>query len=289
MEEKNQKIAIVADEGGDLPKELIEKYEIGIVPFKVDLGEMKDLPGNIYQKIKEAEKKGLKSFIKTSQPSPGDFLKMFQEKLKKSKEIICLTITSKHSGTYNSALQAREFLKEKERVHVVDSLNGTGGEGLIILKTAQLIEQGLKIKEILEKLKETIHQKTHLIVCLKDSKWLESSGRVPSLVGFGLKGMQKLGIFPFLILKKGKISPTLKKIKSISEALSQEFIKKISHIDFQEIKIAITHADNKKEALKLKEILEKIKNCKIVFINQIGEILGGLAGPGTVALSWQYE
>jgi fatty acid-binding protein DegV len=77
MERENlkQKIGIVADEGGDLPEELIKKHNISIVPFKVDLGEMKDLPGNIYQRIREAEKRGLKSFVKTSQPSPGDFLK----------------------------------------------------------------------------------------------------------------------------------------------------------------------------------------------------------------------
>lgn len=150
------KIGLVADEGGDLPKELVEKHKISIVPFKVDLGEMKDLPGNIYQKIREAEKRGLKPFIKTSQPSPGDFLNAFKGKLKEFEELICITITSKHSGTFNSAIQAKNFLEEKDKIHVFDSLFGTGGEGLIILKAAELIEKGLKAREILEKLKEAV-------------------------------------------------------------------------------------------------------------------------------------
>lgn len=289
MENKNfkNKIGIVADEGGDLPEELIKEHQISIVPFKVDLGEMRNIPGNIYQKIREAEKRGVKSFIKTSQPSPGDFLNAFKEKLKNFEEVICLTITSKHSGTYNSAIQAREFLPEKEKIHIVDSLNGSGGEGLIILKVASLIKQNLEIKEILEKLKEVI-SKTHLIALLEDPKWIEASGRIPRFIGLGLKGAKKFGILPFLVVKKGRISPVLKKkAKGISETLFEEFKKRISKINSEKIMVAITHADNEKEAIKLKEMIKEVKKCQIIFLNLIGNILGGLAGPGTVALSWQ--
>jgi len=86
MERENfkQKIGIVADEGGDLPEELIkisiafkvdlgETHNISIVPFKVDLGEMKDLAGNIYQRIREAEKRGLKALLKLPSLRQGIF------------------------------------------------------------------------------------------------------------------------------------------------------------------------------------------------------------------------
>jgi DegV family protein with EDD domain len=148
MERENfkQKIGIVADEGGDLPEELIKTHNISIVPFKVDLGEMKDLAGNIYQRIREAEKRGLKSFVKTSQPSPGDFLKAFKEKLKEFEEIICITVTSKHSGLSILLCKAREYLSEKEKIHVVDSMSVSGGEGLIILKAVSLIKSRFENK-----------------------------------------------------------------------------------------------------------------------------------------------
>jgi DegV family protein with EDD domain len=293
MEKENfkQKIGIVADEGGDLPEELIKKHNISIVPFKVDLGEMKDLAGNIYQRIREAEKRGLKSFVKTSQPSPGDFLKAFREKLKEFEEIICITVTSKHSGTFNSALQAREYLAEKEKIHVVDSMSVSGGEGLIILKAVSLIRSGLKINEILEKLKQSV-LKTNLIFVLESPKWAVASGRIPKVLGALLERMQNFGFYPVLTLKKGKIglSSIRKGVKDLSSALFEEFKSKIlkEKID-SEIKTAITHADNEKEAKKLEDLILKVKNCKIEFKNIIGNIVGGLSGPGAVALAWQTE
>jgi DegV family protein with EDD domain len=285
------KIGIVADEGGDLPKELIEKHKISIVPFKVDLGEMKDLSGNIYQKIREAEKRGLKSFVKTSQPSPGDFLKVFKEKLKEFEEIICVTVTSKHSGTFNSALQAREYLTEKEKIHVIDSMSVSGGEGLIILRAVSLIEKCLKIEEILKKLKEAV-LKTNLIFILEDPKWAEASGRIPKVLGVLLRRMQVLGFYPILTLKKGKIKlGSIKKgVKDLSTALFEEFKSKILKEKIEsEIRTAITHADNEKEAKKLKDLILKVKNCKIEFNSIIGNIVGGLSGPGALALAWQTE
>ena len=290
-ENLKSKIGIVADEGGDLPEELIKKHNISIVPFKVDLGEMKNLPGNIYQKIKEAEKRGLKSFVKTSQPSPGDFLKAFREKLKEFEEIICITVTSKHSGTFNSALQAREYLPEKEKIHVVDSMSVSGGEGLIILKAVSLIKSGLKMNEVLEKLKQSV-LKTNLIFVLESPKWAVASGRIPKVLGALLERMQNFGFYPVLTLKKGKIrlSSVRKGVKDLSSALFDEFKSKIlkEKID-SEIKTAITHADNEKEAKKLEDLILKVKNCKIEFKNIIGNIVGGLSGPGAVALAWQTE
>jgi DegV family protein with EDD domain len=287
---KKEKIGLVCDEGGDLPKEIIEKYKISIVPFKVDLGELARFPGNIYQKMEEVKKRKIKAFIKTSQPSPGDFLSAFKEKLKDFEKIICITITSKHSGTYNSALQARNFLKEKEKIHVIDSLSGSAGEGLIILKAASLIEKKLKIGEILGNLKKSV-SKTQMVFMLQDPERLEASGRIPHVLASWLRAMQKIGIRPLLGIKNGKIKPIgIKKgVKDISTALYKEFENKISKVKNKIVKVAITHADNLTEAIKLKEMIEKIKISEIVFINLIGNILGGLAGPGTLALAWQYD
>ncbi len=285
---QKQKIGLVADEGGDLPKDLIEKSKISIVPFKVDLGEMKNLPGNIYQKIREAERRGLKSFIKTSQPSPGDFLSAFKAKLKEFEKIICITVTSKHSGTYNSAFQAREYFSEKEKIHLLDSLSVSCGEGLIILKAASLIESKLNLKEILDKLKKSI-SKTNLIFMLEDPKWAEASGRIPKILGEWLRLMQKIGVRPLLGMKEGKLKPIgIKKgVKDIATALFKHFEEKIPKD--KKISVAITHADNEKEAMKLKGMIENLKNCQILFSNIIGDILGGLSGPGAIALAWQAE
>jgi len=72
------KIGLVVDEGADLPQEIIEKYQMAVVPVKMDWPEIENLPGeNTFQKMREAEKREIKSFGKTSQPSPKDFLDAF--------------------------------------------------------------------------------------------------------------------------------------------------------------------------------------------------------------------
>jgi len=181
-----QPIGIVTDEACDLPKEIIEKYNIGIVPLNVFWPEIENIPGeNVFQKIRELEKRGDKSFAKTSQPSPKAFIDVFESQLEKFEKIICLTITSKHSGTYNSACQAKRFMGEAgENVYVIDSLNASAGLGLIILKTIALIEKGLVAEEIMEKIK-TILSDVKVYIMLEGPKRLEASGRLsPTMAGW---------------------------------------------------------------------------------------------------------
>lgn len=283
-------IGLIIDEGADLPREIAEEHQIKVVPFKIDFGEMKDLPGNIYQKIGEAEKRGLKSFVKTSQPPVGDFISIFKEKLKEFEEIICLTITSKHSGTFNSACQAKNFLTEdlQKRISIIDSLNISAGEGLLALEAVSLIEKGLAKEEILEELKESI-PKIRLICLIEDPKWLEASGRVSHFIASWIRQMQKIGVRPLLGIKKGEIKPIgIKKgARDIASALFQEFQSKVSKSRNQITKVAITQADSPREGQRLKEMVERTGSTEILFINIIGTVLGGYAGPGAVALAWQ--
>jgi len=74
-----EKIGIVADEAIDLPEEIIKENDISIVPFKLDLQELEQFPGNIYEKMEASEKQGAIVFVKTSQPSINEFLKAFKK------------------------------------------------------------------------------------------------------------------------------------------------------------------------------------------------------------------
>lgn len=290
------KIGLVVDEGTDLPREIIKKHNISVVPFKIDWPEGEDLPGeNIYQKMKEGERKGMKTFVKTSQPSPKDFLEVFKKQLGKFENILCITITSKLSGTYNSAFQAKNFLEEKlqKRISLIDSLNASAGEGLLVVKAIRLIQQGIKIGEIVEELKEAV-PKIHLIGMLEDPKWLEASGRLLHPFAVWVRQMQRVGIRPLLGVKKGKIRPIGIKtgVQNMSTALFKEFEAKTLTLKKrgENIKVAITHADNFKEAEALKEMVEgKMKNVEIIFFNLISSVLGGIVGPGTLVLAWEIN
>jgi len=288
------KIGLVIDEGADLTKEIIERYQIEVVPLKMEWPEIEDLPGeNTFQKMREAEKRGIKSFGKTSQPSPKDFLDVLRRQFERFKELICITITSMHSGTYNSACQAKNFLElEKQgKVFILDSLNGSCGQGLLVLRAIDLIEKGEKGAEEIFKYLEAFRPMILLRGILKDPKWLEASGRISSTVANLIRRMEKIGLRPMLGIKNGVIKAVgiKTRAKDIPTALFNEFREKTKKILSQnkKIRIAITHGDNLEAAQRLKEMIgEELKGVEVTFINLIDNVLGVLVGPDALVLAW---
>lgn len=287
------KIGLVVDEGADLSQEIIEKYQMVVVPVKMDWPDLENLPGeNTFQKMREAEKRGVKSFGKTSQPSPKDFLEAFKKQLERFDKIICITLTSKLSGTYNSANQAKNILppEDQKRVFIVDSLSASCGEALSDLKAIDLIEQGKGIEEIVKELEKFIPQ-VYLYVILEDPKWIESSGRISSTIANWFRRMQKIGVRPILGFKKGLIKPIGIKAgaKDIPTALFHQLEAKTKKLRNQgkKIRVAITHGDNPEGAQRLKEMIEKeLEGTEVAFINLIDNVLGVLVGPDAFVLAW---
>ncbi len=287
-------IGLVIDEGTDLPKEIIEKNYLEVVPFKVDWPEVQSLPGeNLYQKIREAEKRGIKTFAKTSQPAPKDFLDAFKKQLEKFEKIICITITSKHSGTYNSASQAKNFLDKEIQnlVFIFDSLNVSAGEAFLVLKAIELIKKGLKTGEEIIKELEKMRPKIYLRVIFKDPKWIEASGRVSHTMANWIRRAEKIGIRPLLGVKNGTVTTISIKAgaKEATTALFKELEEKTRKLRQlgKKIKTAIIHTDNPDGVSRLKEMIENnLKEVEIVFINLVNPIVGSIVGPDALALVW---
>jgi len=287
-----EKIGIVTDEAADLPRDIVEKYQIAIVPVKLDWPEIENLSGeNTFQKMRELEKRGIKSFDKTSQPSPKDFLDKYKYQFERFEKIICITITSKLSGTYNSAVQAKSFLppENQEKVFIVYSLNASSGQALIVLKTIDLIEDRKEAEEIAKELEKLVPQ-IHLFVILKDPKWLEASGRISHLVANLLRRMAQVGIRPLLTFKNGRLVPAGIKAgaKDIPTALFKKFetgMKKLR--EDKQIRVIITHGDDLEGAQRLEEMIKKdFQNAEVAFINIINNVVGGPTGPNTLAIAW---
>ncbi len=285
MEEKQ--IGIVADEAVDVPEEIIKENDISLVRFKIDLQQLAQFPGTIYEKMVQSDKQGIIGFVKTSQPSINDFARVFEEKLKHFKELLCFTISSKISGTYNSATQAQKFLSAemRSRVHVLDTLNGSAGEGLIVLEAIKHIKQGLNAQEIVDRLNADL-KNFKLLGAYQDGKWLEASGRIPRFVQRGAERMHLKPIFGF---KDGKLTIVGIKmnIKNLSQALFEEFEKSTRKVreSGKKITASITHANNEEQANKLKALLSGI-NVDTAFLSPVCIPLGGHLGPGTLVLGW---
>lgn len=303
------KIGLIVDEGADLPKEIIEKYQIAegsvfvshprfarmieVVPLKMEWPEIENLPGeNTFQKMREAEKRDIKSFGKTSQPSPKDFLDIFKKQFEKFEELICITITSKHSGTYNSACQARNFLapEKQKKLFILDSLSGSCGMGLLVLKAIDLIRAEKKAEEIVREV-ENFRPKIILRGILKDPKWLEASGRISSTVANWIRKMEKIGLRPMLGIKNGVIKAIgiRTRAKDIPIALFKEFEEKTKKIrkENKKIRVAITHGDNLEMAQRLKEMIEnEFEEVEVAFVSLIDNVIGVLIGPDALILAW---
>ncbi|MDD4409547.1 MAG: DegV family protein [Candidatus Pacebacteria bacterium] len=291
QETTKKHIGIISDETLDLPEEMIKHYDITIVNYKVDYQDMAEIEGNVYQKMRYAESKGLPSLVKTSQPSINDYLKAYKEKLDSYEEIICFTISSKVSGSYNSALQAIKFLQSdlQNKITVVDSEGGTGELGLLILRATKMIEEAkLKLSEINQRLLNEV-KNIKLIAFYDKAKWLETSGRIPKFIP--MAGMEKLtGIKPLLGLRDGKLTfiGIKRNVKDLAESLSEEFEMRTRKLrdDGKKMIVAITHADNDESASKIKQFIEKMPNTEIAFISQLCIAIGGHSGPGAITISW---
>lgn len=288
-----EKIGIVTEEGADLPQEIIEKYQIAVAPIKMYWPEIENLPGdNTFQKMREAEKMGIKSFGKTSQPSAKDFMDVFEKQLAHFEEVIGIILTSKLSGSYNSAIQARNFLKpeDQKRIFLIDSLSVSVGESSLILRAIDLIEQGKSAEEIVKDLEKFVPL-IQLIGIVEDPKWLEASGRMSSLLANWIRRAAKIGLRPLIRIKNGVLvsGGIVTGAKDIPTALFKKFeteTKKLKK-EGKKIRTVITHGDDLAGAMRLKEMIEKAsENNQVAFINIIDNVLATLTGPNSMLLSW---
>ncbi len=289
-----EKIGIVVEDATDLTQELIEKNQIVIVPVKLYWPELEKMPGkNTFQKMRELEKQGIKSFGKTSQPSMKDFLDAYNLQLLKFDKVICPALTSAHSGSYNSAIQGKNFLEpeKQSKVFVIDSQNGSCSQGLIVLKIVDLIQSGKTAEEIIKELEEFI-PKVHFYLMLEDPKWLEASGRISTLVANLLRELSKRGIRPMITFKKGHLTPASIKIsaKDSPNVIFKQFESETKKIraEGKKVRVTIAHGDWPEGAQRLREMVEKEKNVEIASSNIIDNVIGAITGPNTMVFAW-YE
>lgn len=291
-----KKIGLVIGSTADLPEDFInqykEKYGLDVIPFKVDWPNMDTFPGdNIYQKMIAAEKTGNKDFPKTSQPNPFNYSTVFKEALKNAEKIICLTISYKLSGGYNSAILGLKTLspEDQKRVFVVDTLNATVGEGMVVYQVIRYLEMGRDAEEVVAEIEQTKKRVT-LIGMIGDPKWLEYGGRLSGAIASAMRQLAKINIKPIIGIVDGSIVSINFKIhaKKSSEALHREFVSKTKKDRDNGIiyQVAIGDADFKEGVAELKSLLQGENNVEIVFEKIAGPIIGTHVGPGSLLLSW---
>lgn len=221
------KIKIITDSTADLPKGFIEKYNIEVLPLIVAFGDESYLDGidiNFPELIDRMDKGDI--FPTTSQINPIRFSEVYKKYLEEGYKILSIHISSKMSGTFQSACIARDMLETKDVV-VIDSLNVTSGLGLLVLKACRLKEEGKDIDFIEEEINRTIpHVKSALAFECLDN--LVKGGRLSKTVGtIG----SVLGIRLILEVNNGemavmdKVRGTKKAIRTVLDYIDEKGIK----------------------------------------------------------------
>lgn len=169
-------IKIVVDSACDVSKSYVQLHNIEVMPMHVKIGDVDYLDGvtlsghEFFEKLIECDE-----LPKTSQVSPGEFESVFEKY--KNDDVICITISRKLSGTFQSAMIAKE---EYENVYVIDSENVTVGEQILLKLAVQLVEQGMSVEEIVDTLNKEKYN-IRLVGLLDTLEYLRKGGRIKAV------------------------------------------------------------------------------------------------------------
>jgi DegV family protein with EDD domain len=273
-------LQIITDSSCDLPEELRRQYHIHVVPLTVaidgkEYDEGVDItPQEFQQKMFSAS-----SLPKTSQPAPAVFARAFEE-MAENGPLLCLTISSKLSGTYQSACMAQDLTSVP--VTVFDSWAGSLGLGLQAIKAAEWAAQGMGVQEIVERL--TVYRgEMNILVLLDTLENIVKGGRLSKFQG---TVAQVLGIKVLLEGVEGSVE-LREKIRG-----KKKFLHRIVDIvgerrsDLTHTTFGITHVDNLADAEYLKASIVERYHPQDVIIHYMGSTMGTYAGKGGIIVSF---
>jgi DegV family protein with EDD domain len=271
-------VAIVTDTGCDLPQDTFEEIKnvVTNVPlvFRFGLEEFADKSISMQDFLQRLEQ----TWPMTSAPSPGDYIQAFRSSLVGHDQVVCITLTSKHSACYSSALLASQYF-EGEQVTVVDSTSLSIGQGLQVLVAAKMAQSGASTQEIVAKVK-TLQRRSGLFIALDTAKYLVRGGRANQLSGF-LAGI--LQIRPILTLREGQLT-LLEKPRG--RAGSKQNLLKLATACFPAEFIAVGHVGCEGEARELASALARQTGFSEdeILIVETGMAIATHGGPGTLGI-----
>ena len=191
---------IIIDSASDITKEEADQLGIVLIPMEIRFEDEEFLDGYNITKKEFFEKLIESSTLpKTSQINPTKFEEEFKKVVDNGDEAVCITISSKLSGTYNNAVKASNEFKDK--IFVVDSLNACLGEHILFDYAYRLLKQNLSAKEIAQKL-DKAKGRLHVLAMLDTLKYLRKGGRISAITAFA---GELMSIKPVVAIKGGEV------------------------------------------------------------------------------------
>jgi DegV family protein with EDD domain len=280
-------ISIVTDSTANLPPELASQHGIEVVPLQVLFGKESFLDGvdlgteEFYERLKAAP-----ALPTTSQPSAGQFARVYKRLLREqdSDSIISLHLSRHLSGTYASAVAAREMMPE-ERITVIDTYSASMGLGLLALRAAREVAAGCEHEEV-AKLIGRLAPRTRLMFVVDTLEYLHKGGRIGAASRF-LGSL--LSLKPILALREGAVQP-LERVRTKARAVERLLDLVKSEVPPRStLHAAVLHGRAPKEAAAIAEQLYGFYVCPDLIIAEVGPVIATHTGPGVVGITFYTE
>ena len=272
-------VKIVTDTLSDITGDLAEELGITVVPLYVRFGEqvyrdrVEITSDEFYRRLVSED-----ILPSTTQPTPNDFIEVYNKLAEETDEILVIVVSSKLSGTLQSAQQAKESIKGRCRIEIVDSLAVAMTEGLIVIAAAKAVQNGASFDEATDLARKLV-PRSHLIAYFDTLKYLAKGGRIGKAQG--LLGSM-LSVKPILTMREGEMAP-LTRVRSLNAGLDYLYNSVTSASSIEGL--AVEHATTPDVADQLIERLGAVFPKERIYRSVISPVIGTYAGPNALALS----
>ncbi len=272
-------VGIITDSVADLSPQIVKELGISVVPLSVRFGEevyrdgIDITPDQFYAKLKTS-----KVFPNTSVPSPGDFVKVYDELAQKTDEIVVILVTSRLSATYEVARQSIEKMKRKCRVELFDSRTATMAEGFIVMAAARAAKSGAKLDEVIKVARQAM-PRVDFLAAFDTLSYLRRGGRIGRAQAF-LGSL--LSINPLINLREGVVEPA-GRTRSRSKAIDRLYEFAAGYAKIEEMAVENTACPEDAEALV--ERLGAIYPKERIHRSRMTPVIGTHTGPGLLLVA----
>lgn len=284
-------VQIISDSGSDVLAAEAEEKDLVILPLKVNFGGVEFLDGKtishreFYEKLIETD-----VMPTTSQVPPAEYEEAFRKALSEGKEIVCITLSQKLSGCYQSALIAREDVLEDHpnaKIHVLDGANACLGQKVLVELAIRLRDEGMDCEKMVEVL-ENMKKRVRLVALIDTLEYLIKGGRLSK--GAGMVA-EMLSIKPVVAVENGEVVVLGKArgSKNVNNKLT-EMIDKSGGIDFS---LPYTLAYSGLSTALLDKyvadsgrLFENVISAEELPVASIGATIGTHVGPGAVGVAF---
>ena len=273
-------VKIVTDSLSDITSDMFPELGINVVPIYVRFGEtvyrdrVEMTTDEFYQRLAQGS-----IWPTTTQPTPNDFVEVYNKLSQETDEILVVTLSAKLSGTYESALHAKSLVKQKGcRIEVIDSQTVIMGLGLIVIAAARAAKGGAKLDELV-KLVRSAMPRSHVVMFFDTLKYLAKGGRIGKAQG--LLG-SLLSVKPILTMRDGEVSP-LTRVRS--RVAGMDYLYELA-AGFPRIEgLAVEHATTPGDADALVDRLGAIFPKEKIVRAAVSPVMGTYAGPNVLSVS----